>query len=149
LSERSVPQGTDGAPMSVADSGFCEELAQYLGIKPSTATTAFLDEPAQRVLGVASWAMDKSEDHEERARTVIAWTKKRGAGAFEPVQGEFILLAGSVGRGEEAHYRENETLARLLARYGHENPGRLARVLEELEIWINVFPERLEDEGGS
>jgi hypothetical protein len=71
LSKRSVPQGTDGAPISVADSGFCEELAQYLGIKPSTAKTAFLDEPAQRVLGVASWAMDKSEDHEERARTVI------------------------------------------------------------------------------
>jgi hypothetical protein len=149
LSKRSVPQGTDGAPISVADSGFCEELAQYLGIKPSTAKTAFLDEPAQRVLGVASWAMDKSEDHEERARTVIAWTKKRGAGAFGPVQGEFISLAGSVGRGEEAHYRESETLARLLARYWHENPGRLARVLDELEIWVNVFPERLEDEGGS
>ena len=135
--------------MSVADSGFCEELAQYLGIKPSTAKTAFLDEPAQRVLGVASWAMDKSEDHEERARMVIAWAKKRGAGAFGPVPDESISLAGSVGRGGEAHYRENEALARLLVRYWHEYPGRLARVPEELEIWINVFPERLEDEGGS
>jgi hypothetical protein len=76
------------------------------------------------------------------------WTKKRGAGAFGPVQGEFISLAGSVGRGEEAHYRESETLARLLARYWHENPGRLARVLDELEIWVNVFPERLEREDG-
>jgi len=118
----------------LAASGFCEELAQYLGIKPSTAKTAFLDEPAQRVLGVASWAMDKSEDHEERARMLIAWATKRGAGAFRPVQGESISLAGSVGCGEEAHYRENETLARLLAGYWHE---------------INVFPERLEDEGGS
>ena len=151
MSKSSVPQaqGTDGAPISVADSGFCEELAEYLGIKPSTGETAFLDEPAQRVLGVASWAMDKSDDPEERARMVIAWAKTRGAGAFGPVQGEFISLAGSVGRGEEAHCRENETLARLFARHWHENPGRLARVLEELETWVNVFPERLEDEGGS
>jgi hypothetical protein len=35
-----------------------------------------------------------------------------------------------------------------LARYWQENPRRLARVLEELEIWVNLFPERLEDEGG-
>ena len=27
-------------------------------------------------------------------------------------------------------------------RYWHENPRRLTRVLAELEIWINVFPER-------
>jgi hypothetical protein len=145
LSKRSVPQGADGAPTSVADSGFCEELAEYLGIKPSTAKTAFLDEPTQRVLGVASWAMDKSDDSEERARMVIAWAKKRGAGAFRPISDEYISLAGSVGHGEEAHYRENETLAR----YWHKHPHRLARVLEELEIWVNVFPEQLEDEGGS
>jgi hypothetical protein len=149
LSERSVPQGTEGPPTSVADSGFCEELAEYLGIKSSTAKTAFLDEPTQRVLGVASWAVDKSADPEERARMVIAWAKKRGAGAFRPVSDEYISLAGSVGHGEEAHYRENETLARLLARYWHQHPHRLARVLEELEIWVNVFPEQLEDEGGS
>jgi hypothetical protein len=133
----------------VADSGFCEELAKYLGIKPSTPKTEFLDEPAQRVLGVAPWAMDKSDAPEERARMVIAWAKTRGAGAFGPVQGDFISLAGSVGRGEEAHCRGNEKLARLLGRCWHENPGRLARVLEELEIRVNVFPERLEDEGGS
>jgi predicted secreted protein len=157
LTEHSLPERGDlpqaeaegGAiPQSVADATFCEELAEYLGIKPSTAKTAFLDEPAQRVLGVASWAMDKSEDPEERARMVIAWAKKRGAGAFRPVPDEYISLAGSVGRAEEAHRRENETLARLLARYWHENPRRLARVLDELEIWVNVFPERLEREDG-
>ena len=49
----------------MADSGFCEELAEYLGIKPSRGETA------QRVLGVASWAMDKSEDPEERARMAL------------------------------------------------------------------------------
>ena len=36
------------------------------------------------------------------------------------------------------NYRENVALARLLARYWHENPKRLARVLDELEIWLNV-----------
>jgi hypothetical protein len=100
LSDASVPQGAVGTPISVADSGFCEELAEYLGIKPSTAKTAFLDEPAQRALSVASWAMDKSEDPEERARMVIAWAKKRRAGAFRPKPDEYISLAGSgaVGR---------------------------------------------------
>jgi hypothetical protein len=93
LSKRSVPQGTDSAPITVADSGICEELAEYLGIKPSTAKTAFLDEPAQRVLGVASWAIDKSDVPEERAGMVIAWAKKRGAGAFRPVPDEYVSLA--------------------------------------------------------
>ena len=147
MSKRSVPDGANSAPMSVADSGFCEELAEYLGIKPSTVKTAFLHEPAQRVLGVASWAMEKSEDPQERSRMVIAWAKKRRTGAFRPVPDEYVSLAGSVGHGEEAHRRENETLARLLARYWHRHPHRLARVLEELEIWVNVFPEQLDDEG--
>jgi hypothetical protein len=62
---------------------------------------------------------------------------------------EYVSLAGSVGHGEEAHYRENEALARLLARYWHENPRRLTRVLAELENWINVFPERLDEKGRS
>ena len=149
MSDASVPQGTDGAPTTVADAAFCELVDKDLGIKPTTAKTAFLDEPTQRVLGVASWAMDNSEDHEERARMVIAWAKKRGAGAFRPVPNEYVSLAGSVGHGEEAHYRENEALARLLARYWHENPRRLARILVELEIWINVFPERLDEKGRS
>jgi hypothetical protein len=143
LSERSLPQGPNGAPTAVADPAFCELVAKDLGIKPTTAKTAFLDEPTQRVLGVVSWAMDKSNDPDERARMVIAWAKKRGAGAFRPVSDEYVSLAGSVGHGEEAHYRENEALARLLARYWHQHPHRLARVLEELEIWVNVFPEQL------
>ena len=147
MSDASVPQGTDRALTEVTDAAFCEELAEYLGIKPSTAKTAFLDEPTQRVLGVASWARDKSNDHEERARMVIAWAKKRGAGAFRPRPNEYVSLAGSVGHGEEAHYRENEALARLLARYWHQHPHRLARVLEELEIWLNVFPEQLKENG--
>jgi hypothetical protein len=150
LSERSVPEGAgsngdapDGIPNGppVATPAFCEAVAGDLGIKVSAARTAFLNEPTQRVLGVVGWAMDRSEDPEERSRMVISWARKRGAGAFRPAPDEFVSLAGSVGTGEEAHYRENVALARLLARYWHENPKRLARVLDELEIWLNVREE--------
>jgi hypothetical protein len=143
------PEAEGGAlPQSVADAAFCEVVAKDLGIKPTSAKTAFLEEPLGRVIGVASWAMDESEDPQERSRMIIAWAKKRRAGAFRPVPDEYVSLAGSVGHGEVAHRRENETLARLLTRYWHENPRRLARVLDELEIWVNVFPERLEQEDG-
>lgn len=62
-----------------------------------------------------------------------------------------MSLAGSVANGYEAHYRENEALARLLARYWHENPKRLARVLDELEIWLNVREDvpAAKNDGGS
>jgi hypothetical protein len=149
LSDASVPEGTNGAPTAAADAAFCELVARDMGVKPSTARTAFLHEPTQRVLGVVGWAMDESEDPQERARMVLAWARKRRTGAFRPVPEEYVSLAGNVGHSEEAHYRENEALARLLARYWHENPRRLARILAELEIWVNVFPERLDEKGRS
>jgi hypothetical protein len=157
LTERSVPEGGnipqpeaegEHPPRSAADAAFCEVVARELGIKPTSAKTAFLDEPVRQVVGVASWAMEESEDPRERSRMIIAWAKKRRVGAFRPVPDEYVSLAGSVGHGDEAHFRENEALARLLARYWHENPRRLARVLDELEIWVNVFPERLDPENG-
>jgi hypothetical protein len=157
LTEHSLPERGDhpqlraeGGPLPqrLADAAFCEVVAKELGIKPTSAKTAFLEEPLGRVIGVASWTMEESEDPEERSRMVIAWAKKRRAGAFRPIPDEYISLAGSVGHGAEAHRRENEALARLLARYWHENPRRLARVLDDLEIWVNVFPERLEREDG-
>jgi hypothetical protein len=157
LTEHSLPERGDlpqpgvqgGAlPQRVADAAFCEVVAEELGIKPTSAKTAFLEETIGRVIGVASWAMEESEDPQERSRMVIAWAKKRRAGAFRPVPEEYVSLAGSVGRGEEAHRRENEALARLLARYWSENPKRLARVLDELENWLNIFPEQLDREDG-
>ena len=149
MSDASVPEGTNGTPTPAADAAFCGLVARDMGVKLSTARTAFLHEPTRRVLGVVGWAMDESEDPEERARMVLAWARKRRTGAFRPVPDEYVSLAGGVGSSEEAHYRENEALARLLARYWHENPRRLARVLAELEIWINVFPERLDGKGRS
>ena len=155
MTEHSLPErgnlpqlGAQGGalPQRVADAAFCEVVARELGIKPTSAKTAFLEEPIGRVIGVASWAVEESEDPQERSRMIIAWAKKRRAGAFKPVPDEYVSLAGSVGHGEEANRRENEALATLLSRYWHENPRRLARVLDELEIWVNVFPEQLERE---
>jgi hypothetical protein len=91
------------------------------------------------VLGVATWAADNSDDPQERPHGDLVG-EEAGAGALRPVPDEYVSLAGSVGHGEEAHYRENEPLARLLARYWHENPRRLTRILTDLEIWANVFP---------
>src|SRR3712207_4571329 len=69
LTEQSLPQGGDhpqpGAeggdlPQRVADAAFCEIVAGELGIKPTSAKTAFLEEPIGRVVGVATWAMEES-----------------------------------------------------------------------------------------
>jgi hypothetical protein len=63
LSDASVPQGSGKhdapQPITVADGAYCELVARDLGVKTSTARTAFINEPTQRVLGVVSWAMDK------------------------------------------------------------------------------------------
>jgi len=146
LSRRSVPEGSgkhDDAPQPppVADGPFCEQVARDLGVKPATAKTAFMGEPEQRVLGVAAWAMEEApDDPERRARAIVAWAKKRRAGAFRENPLEFASLVGSVGgtEGGEPHYRENEALAKLLALYWIENPRRLGRLLDEVEIWFNA-----------
>ena len=90
LTAESVPQGTknEGAPNEVQDGApiatpaYCELVAGDLGIKPSAARTAFLNEPTHRVLGVVGWALDKSEDPVERSRMVIAWPGGAGRGRF-------------------------------------------------------------------
>ncbi len=49
--------------------------------------------------------------------------------------------AGGRCVGEEGTYRENVALARMLAAYWKENPRRLARILDEVEMWINLKDE--------
>ncbi len=131
----------DSTQVNLATPAFCEMVARELGVRLLAARTAFLNEPTQQVLGVMSWAMDKTDDPGERSRMIVAWARKRGTGAFRPLPDEYVSLAGSNGNGEEAIYRENVALARLLARYWYENPKRLARILDELEIWLNVGDE--------
>lgn len=144
MSKRSVPKSGekhDAPAPSVAGADFCEQLAAELGVKPATAKTAFLGEPEKRALGVAEWAMGEApDDPEQRARMLIAWAKKRRAGAFREDPNEFASLAGGVGgtEGGDPHYRENEAMAKLLALYWADNPKRLARVLDDVEIWFNA-----------
>ena len=124
------------------DEPFCETIARTLGVKASAVKLAFFNEPTHRALSLVSWAMDRSEDPEERGRMILAWARKRGCGGFRPAPEEYISLAGSevnrVVSEDVPSHRENLALARLLAQYWNENPKRLARVLDELEIWLNV-----------
>ena len=149
MSNGSVPQGPSengvARPPTVADSAFCELVAADLGVKVSTVRTAFIGEATERVMGVVGWAIGKSPDPEERARMVLAWAKKRGSGAFRPREDEYVSLAGTSGHGHMASRRENETLAHLLLQYWCANPKRLARLLDEVEIWINVRDELRHD----
>lgn len=145
MTQESVPegQGKHGAPASptTADAVFCKQLAEELEVRPATARTAFLGEPERRALGVAEWALGEApDDPDQRARMIVAWAKKRRAGAFREDPQEFVSLAGSVGgtEGGEPHFREMEALAKLLALYWADNPRRLARVLDDAEIWFNA-----------
>ncbi len=145
MSGSSVPEGTDkhcnSQPPTAADALFCEQLAEELEVRPATAKTAFLGEPERRALGVAEWAMGEApDDPDQRARMIVAWAKKRRAGAFRENPAEFVSLAGGVGgtEGGDPHYREMEALAKLLALYWADNPRRLARVMDDAEIWFNA-----------
>jgi len=101
----------EASPVTTASPAYCVLVAKDLGIKLSTARTAFINEPTQHVMGVVSWAMDKSDDPRERSKMILAWARKRGAGAFRSSPDEFVSLAGSVGKVGEANWRENEALA--------------------------------------
>jgi hypothetical protein len=142
LSDASVPQGSGNhdasQPPTVADAAFCELVALDLGVKPTTARTAFLGEEASRVLGVVAWALENAPDNpERRAKMIVAWAKKRRCGAFRDPKLEFAALVGGL-EGEEASYKENLALAKLILMYWTDNPRRLARLIDEVEIWFNA-----------
>jgi hypothetical protein len=69
----------------VVDARYAEILADELGIKITTARTAFIGEPQRRASEISGWALDNSEDPQERARMVLAWARKHRAGAFADV----------------------------------------------------------------
>ncbi len=142
MSEGSVPQGSGKhdapQPPTVADAAFCELVALDLGVKPSTAKTAFLGEEASRVLGVVAWALENAPDNPERkAKMILAWAKKHRCGAFREPHLEFAALVGNL-EGEEGSYKENLALAKLILMYWTDNPKRLARLIDEVEVWFNA-----------
>jgi hypothetical protein len=69
----------------VVDNRFAEILADELGIKTTTARTAFVGEPQRRASEISGWALDNSDDPHERAWMVLSWARKHRAGAFREV----------------------------------------------------------------
>ena len=117
VSERVRKQGEACPPSTreiVVDGRYAELLAEDLGVKVTTARTAFIGEPQRRALGVIAWAFKHEPDSpERRARMVLSWARKRGAGAFR--------------RDEDAE----RDIARQIAAYWIEHPDRLAETLHD------------------
>jgi len=98
----------------LVDGRYAELLAEDLGVKVTTARSAFIGEPQRRALGVVAWAFKHEPDSPEfRARMVLCWARKRGAGAFR--------------RDGDAE----RDIARKIAAYWIEHPDRLAETLRE------------------
>jgi hypothetical protein len=121
------------------DGPYAEILADELGVKVSTARAAFIGEPKRRASEISGWALDSSDDPEERARMILAWARKHRAGAFR--EDDEPGLAAKVVWGEvpaeerrEAMARERlERLGRALAGMWVENPESLAEAIRALE----------------
>jgi hypothetical protein len=100
----------------VVDGRYARLLAEDLGVKETTARTAFIGEPQRRALGVVAWAMKHApDDPQKRARMILMWAKKRGAGAFR----------------QDADGDAEREIARRIAEYWSRNPERLAQTLRE------------------
>jgi hypothetical protein len=69
----------------VVDDRYARILAEELGVKITTARTAFIGEPQRRASEISGWALDNSDDPEERARMILRWARKHRAGAFADV----------------------------------------------------------------
>ncbi len=114
----------------VVDDRFAEVLAKDLGIKPTTARTAFIGEPKVRAIRVSEWALRHQPDSpEKRAKMVLAWAKKRGAGAFRPDDHQDETLSGVLEQEGERFERLAEALARMWVEY----PEGLAEAIRALE----------------
>jgi hypothetical protein len=97
------------------DDRYARLLADDLGVKLTTARTAFIGEPVARALKVREWAFRRAPNSpEKRARLIIEWAKRQGAGAFR--------------QDDEAAERE---IARRIAAYWIERPEQLAQTLRE------------------
>jgi hypothetical protein len=97
----------------VADGPFCGVLAEDLGVKTTTSRTAFIGEPKVRCIRVVEWALrHEPDDPERRAKMILAWAKKRQAGAFkQDVDAE-------------------KEIAQAVAAYWMEHPDKLAETLK-------------------
>ena len=131
----SLPRDRDKHPPPstrelVADAAFCEVLAEDLGLKPSTVRTGLIGEPKVRCIRLVEWLLRNApDDSERRARLLIWWARKRGAGAFRPDDGDDSSLDGLLEHEGERF----ERLAEALARMWVEHPASLAEAIRALE----------------
>ena len=122
MTERSVAaQGVkparDGQQASAptVDAKYAKLLAEDLGVKITTARTAFINEPVSRALAVREWAFRHAPDSaEKRSRLIVEWAKRKRAGAFR--------------QPDEDAERE---IARRIAEYWQKHPEQLAHTLRE------------------
>jgi hypothetical protein len=77
------------------DDRYAEILADELGVKVSTARTAFIGEPQREASAISGWALDNGADAGERARMIVAWAKKHRRGAFREVSDEDLAALRS------------------------------------------------------
>ena len=117
--EASVPRTPGKHPPStrevVVDGRYARLLADDLGVKLTAARTAFIGEPVGRAMQVRDWAFAKApESPEKRAKLILGWAKRKGAGAFR--------------QDDEDAERQ---IARQIAAYWREHPEKLAEVLRE------------------
>jgi hypothetical protein len=92
MSETSVSRRVDprarkpgeASPPPVVDAKYAKLLAADIGCKVTAARTAFIGEPVARALKVREWAFRRAPNSpEKRARLIIEWAKRQGAGAFK------------------------------------------------------------------
>lgn len=67
------------------DARYAAILADELGIKTTTARTAFIGEPQRQASEISGWALDNGSDARERSRMILAWARKNRRGAFRDV----------------------------------------------------------------
>ena len=104
----------DQASPPTVDAKYAKLLSDDLQVKITTARTAFIGEPVARALKVREWAFRHAPSSpEKRAKLIIEWAKRQGAGAF---------------RQDDDAERE---IARRIALYWQERPEKLAEVLRE------------------
>ena len=97
----------------VADAAFCAVIAEDLGVKTTTARTCFIGEPKVRCIRVVEWALrHEPDDPEKRSKMILAWARKRKAGAFkQDVDAE-------------------KEIAQAVAEYWTRHPDKLAETLK-------------------
>ena len=84
MDERSVTRPAPQPTLRVvAGAHVCDQVAALLGIDEKAARRAFLGEPVEEVLAMASWALSHEEEAGFDTEGILtAWAEKRGRGAW-------------------------------------------------------------------